>query len=201
MVAFGSNCGERIETVTQHSLFSCIVADPPWRYKTTMAVTGNALGRTRQNGRSGTEYPTMTINEITTLPVNALANPKGCHLYLWTTNTHAEHAWNIARAWGFTPKQLLTWAKKPKGMIGFGAFSPCTEFVLFATIGKTAIHHGRCERTWFEWPRTIKHSAKPDGFFEIVEMVSPGPYLELFARKKRLRWYAWGNEVENDIAL
>ena len=33
-------------------LYRCVVADPPWRYKNTMAVTGNAPGRTRQNGRS-----------------------------------------------------------------------------------------------------------------------------------------------------
>jgi N6-adenosine-specific RNA methylase IME4 len=159
-----------------------------------MAVTGNAPGRTKQNGRSGTDYQTMSIEEIAALEVRDLIAPTGTHLYLWTTNTHLEHAWGIARAWGFTPKQLLTWCKKPKGMIGFGAFSPCTEFCLFAAAVERAIHRGRCDRTWWEWPRTIKHSAKPVQFFDVVESVSPGPYLEMFARKNRLGWDAWGNE-------
>jgi N6-adenosine-specific RNA methylase IME4 len=31
--------------------------------------------------------------------------------------------------------------------------------------------------------------------------VSPGPYLELFAREKRLGWHSWGNEVNSDVQL
>lgn len=182
------------------SAFRCIVADPPWRYKTTMAVTGNAPGRTRQNGRSKTDYPTMTLDEIEALPVKKLADPTGCHLYLWTTNTHVEYVWRIARSWGFEPKNLLTWCKPPKGMIGFGTFSGCTEFVLYAQMGPT-VKIGRCERTWWEWSRSLRHSAKPEPFFDVVEKVSPGPYLELFARRKRPGWASWGNEIESDIIM
>lgn len=178
--------------------FRCIVADPPWRYKTTICVTGNAPGRTHQHGRSGTEYPTMTIDEVTSLPVRQLAHNDGAHLYLWTTNTHLEYAWGIVRAWGFEPKQLLTWAKRPKGMIGFGAFSPCTEFILFGSSARKSIHTTRIERTWFEWPRTTKHSEKPQGSFDMIESVSPGPRLELFARRIRPGWTVWGNEVGFD---
>lgn len=35
----------------------------------------------------------------------------------------------------------------------------------------------------------------------MVEKVSPSPYLEMFARKKREGWDVWGNEVESDIEL
>lgn len=38
------------------------------------------------------------------------------------------------------------------------------------------------------------HSAKPEAFLDLVESVSPGPYLELFARRNRLGWDTWGNE-------
>ena len=177
--------------------YRTIVADPPWRYKTTVAVTGNAPGRTQQHGRSGAavEYPTMSIEEIATMPVGSWVHPEGGHLYLWTTNTHVEHAWDIARGWGFTPKNLLTWCKKPKGMIGFGTFSQSTEFILFAASGRRAIHTDRHNTTWFEWPRSLRHSAKPEAFQTIVERVSPGPYLELFARRPRIGWDVWGNEV------
>lgn len=166
-----------------------------------MAVTGNAPGRTKQTGRSGTEYPTMTIGEISRLDVPSLVSPLGCHLYLWTTNTHLEHSWSVARAWGFEPKQVLTWCKKPKGMIGFGAFSPCTEFILYAATKGKSIFQSRCERTWFEWPRTTTHSAKPQQLFEIVEQISPGPRLEMFARQERLGWDRWGNELTNSIEI
>jgi N6-adenosine-specific RNA methylase IME4 len=35
----------------------------------------------------------------------------------------------------------------------------------------------------------------------MVEEVSPGDYLELFARRKRPGWHSWGNEIESDIQL
>lgn len=51
----------------------------------------------------------------------------------------------------------------------------------------------RAQSSWFQWKRGI-HSAKPEAFLDIVEQISPGPYLELFARRDRLGWDTWGNE-------
>jgi N6-adenosine-specific RNA methylase IME4 len=51
----------------------------------------------------------------------------------------------------------------------------------------------RAPSSWFDWPRSA-HSAKPEAFLDHVEQVSPGPYLELFARRDRLGWDTWGNE-------
>ncbi len=53
---------------------------------------------------------------------------------------------------------------------------------------------------WFEWPRGA-HSAKPEAFLDLVEQVSPGPYLELFARRQRLGWDTWGNEALEHVSL
>lgn len=47
---------------------------------------------------------------------------------------------------------------------------------------------------WFQWPRG-PHSAKPEAFLDLVEQISPGPYLELFARRNRLGWDTWGDEA------
>ncbi len=46
---------------------------------------------------------------------------------------------------------------------------------------------------WFDWPRGA-HSAKPEAFLDIVEQVSPGPYLEMFARRARFGWDYWGDQ-------
>lgn len=51
----------------------------------------------------------------------------------------------------------------------------------------------RCNTRWWQWPRGA-HSAKPEAFLDIIEGVSPGPYLEMFARRNRLGWHTWGNE-------
>jgi len=53
----------------------------------------------------------------------------------------------------------------------------------------------RADGRWFQFPRG-RHSQKPEGFQDIVEQVSPGPYVELFARRSRKGWDVWGNEVE-----
>jgi N6-adenosine-specific RNA methylase IME4 len=47
--------------------------------------------------------------------------------------------------------------------------------------------------SWFQWPRGA-HSAKPEAFLDLVEQVSPGPYLEMFARRARFGWDYWGDE-------
>lgn len=38
-------------------------------------------------------------------------------------------------------------------------------------------------------------------FIDMVEQVSLGPYLEMFARRNRLGWHTWGNECLNHIEL
>jgi N6-adenosine-specific RNA methylase IME4 len=38
------------------------------------------------------------------------------------------------------------------------------------------------------------HSRKPDAWLDLIERVSPGPYVELFARRARFGWDYWGDE-------
>lgn len=54
---------------------------------------------------------------------------------------------------------------------------------------------GRSETTWFQWPRAA-HSVKPAASYDLIESVSPGPYVELFARQPRLGWDSWGYGYE-----
>jgi len=143
-------------------------------------------------------YPQMTISEITALPVGAKAE-KDAHLYIWTVNKYLEETYDIARAWGFKPSALLTWIKQPRGLGLGGTFCSNTEFILFCRRGTLAAKR-KVDTRWWGWPRG-KHSAKPEAFQSIVEQVSPGPYLEIFARRKRHGWASWGNEVTNDVEM
>jgi N6-adenosine-specific RNA methylase IME4 len=43
-------------------------------------------------------------------------------------------------------------------------------------------------------PARLKHSQKPEAWLDHIETVSPGPYLELFARRARFGWDYWGDE-------
>lgn len=45
-------------------------------------------------------------------------------------------------------------------------------------------------------PRAIvEHSEKPPLFYKLVEQMSPGPYFEMFSRKRRANWTCDGNEL------
>lgn len=57
----------------------------------------------------------------------------------------------------------------------------------------------RVDTTWWTWSRG-PHSVKPPAFLDVVESVSPGPYVELFARAPRLGWDSWGKGYESGAA-
>lgn len=168
--------------------YSTIVADPPWDIRTGPDWGSNGPSRPL-------EYPTMSVEDIAALPVAERAAPNA-HLYLWTINAYLSETYQIARAWGFEPSTLLTWCKPRHGIGLGGTYVLTTEHVLFCRRGSLGARE-RVDTSWFEWPRR-EHSVKPVEFFEMVERVSPGPYLELFARVERSGWDVWGNEVTGD---
>lgn len=192
MASFAASGGS-----ASRSNFQTIVADPPWHYGKSR---GFSWREGRPSGERGEmlEYPTMTVAEITALPVASLAAPDA-HLYLWTTQRYVWDAPAIVRAWGFEPSTLLTWCKSPTGFSLGGTYGKASEFCLFAKRGKLSALT-RTNRDWWNWPRGA-HSAKPEAFQDVVESVSPGPYIELFARRSRLGWATWGNEALNHVEL
>ena len=184
--------------------YRTIVADPPWDHSdgTGLSLSGGGglvLGENWSGATRPTKVPysVMTLVEIAALPIPDLAE-NDAHLYLWTTNRYLRDAYDIVRGWGFNVTKPLVWCKSPKGFMG-GAFTSSVEFVLFARRGSLATL-SRAGRQWWNWPRS-GHSAKPEAFLDLVETVSPGPYLELFARRNRLGWDTWGNESLEHISL
>jgi N6-adenosine-specific RNA methylase IME4 len=180
--------------------YRTIVADPPWPVADFGARTASRAGfwAERHDGlKTRVPYGRMSIDGIASLPVGALAEDDA-HLYVWAVNQFLVEAYAVVNAWGFRPATLLTWAKAPRGLGMGGAFANTTEFVIFARRGSLA-HRTRLPTTWWQWKRPYEngvpaHSKKPDGFLDIVEQVSPGPYVELFARRARFGWDYWGDQ-------
>lgn len=190
--------------------YATIVADPPWKVSAGRSIgryemrDGKQLFGVTDNAARKLSYPSMTVDEIKAVPVDAIAAPDA-HLYLWTVNRYLRESFDVARAWGFSFSTMLTWRKKPMGGGLGGAYGISTEFCLFCRRGSLRAL-GRVTGTCFDWKRPYKngyphHSAKPPEFMEMVESVSPAPRVELFARSKRDGWHAWGNEVSPDLAL
>ena len=164
--------------------FATILVDPPWPL---------------QSGEK--HYRTMSLARIKALPVGSLA-ARDAHLWLWTTNALLPKAYEVAEAWGFTVRSPLTWVKFRLGLGGRYQLRNATEQLLFCTRGKAPLG-SRSQPTWFNAPVT-EHSRKPAEQFAIIERVSPGPYLELFARRRpesNQPWAVWGDQVDSDIRI
>ncbi|MDR1238438.1 MAG: hypothetical protein LBK28_09370 [Propionibacteriaceae bacterium] len=164
--------------------YRTILADPPWDIQ-----QGGSLGAVRH-------YKLMTLAEIEALPVSDLAEDDA-HLWLWTTNAALESAYQVMRTWDFTPRSLMTWTKPRLGLGNY--LRNCTEHLLLGTRGKAPIQF-KAQPTWLFAP-VQDHSHKPEEVYDIIERCSPGPYLELFARRPREGWHVWGNEVNPDITF
>ncbi len=169
--------------------YATIVADPPWPSMHQRS--------TYHRGKPERHYKTMTVEDIAALQVSDLAAPSA-HLWIWGVNRTLGATYEVAEAWGFTPMSLLTWCKPGPGM-GYYLRNN-TEHAVFATRGKPMVPDEALISSWYRWPRR-RHSEKPDEFFGLVEQISPGPYLELFARRRRPGWDVWGNEVDSNLTL
>jgi N6-adenosine-specific RNA methylase IME4 len=199
--------------------FTTILADPPWRYADALRMS--ATKRSSQD-----QYRTMTVDEICALYTpsrlehqsaivperrTAVVVPgrlcdrfdiaDDAFLWLWTTNAMLldGSAAAVCNAWGFTPKQVVTWVKMNKEFVvqlGMGRYTRgATEHLLLATRGKAASKVVSHSETNVIFAPRLAHSAKPDVVYRLVEAVSPGPYLELFARTRREGWTQHGDEL------
>lgn len=174
--------------------YATVVADPPWPYNGEVPLGLTKTGR-REKGHLD-QYGYMPVEEICGLrpPVE-----NNAHLYLWTTNAFMVQAHDVARAWGFAPKTICTWVKTHQddasrvSMKTGYYFRGATEHFLFCVRGSLPLQTKDGLPTAYLWPRA-PHSVKPEAFYDLVETASPGPYLEMFSRRARLGWQAWGNE-------
>ena len=86
--------------------FTVIYADPPWRYE-----------QKNVHGSAEHHYPTMSIEEICSLPVKNLA-AKDCVLFLWVTFPQLPEAFKVIEAWGFSYRSVaFVWVKKKQTLL------------------------------------------------------------------------------------
>lgn len=152
----------------------------------------------------------MPLATISELPVARLAADDSV-LLLWATWPQMTEALTVMAAWGFQYVTGFPWIKilgeprrdlfgelriKPQYGIGFWVRG-CSEPLL---IGR----RGQAKPPSNGWvgllSENLQHSRKPDALYDYAESL-PGPYLELFARRRRAGWDSWGNEVAATVEV
>ena len=176
------NIKKREAAVTKK--YRTILADPPW----------DVL----QRGNNGAvkHYNLMSVEQIKAMPIQQLVEDNA-HCWLWVTNAALRYGYEVLEAWGFTPRSIFTWVK-PRPTLGV-YLRNATEHILFGTRGKAPVKFN-CQPTWGYFPLQ-GHSVKPQEQYAIIERVSHGSYLELFARRQQPGWDVWGDEIVSSIKI
>ena len=163
--------------------YGAILADPPWQFKNR--------GSAPTDRSTEVHYPTLSMDDLSALPVVDLA-ADDCVLFLWVTSDHLMTAGDLMTAWGFQYKTTaFVWRKL--GPIGLGYWTrKQVEICLLGTRGKP-------QRIAADVPEIIdatrgKHSEKPIATYSRIERLVKGPYIDLFARRRRKGWSTWGND-------
>jgi len=178
---------KQIETIKQDNLqkptgeYDVIVIDPPWKVDFDYSPD-------HYMGRVANPYPEMTVEQIKNIKLPTKTNSI---LWLWTTHSQIWNAIEILRFWGFEYKCLLVWDKESMG-IGKWLRKQC-EFCLLGIKGKP-VWTATDVRDIIREQKT-KHSAKPEGFYKMVDDICVGKKLDYFARKKRDGWSVYGDEI------
>lgn len=187
--------------------FRCVLMDPPWMER----------GGGKSKRGADKHYPLMKTPDI-------IRTVTGCaewhnvesdaHCWIWATDNFLDDALVVMKACGFRYLRTAVWVKVKKDaaassmlgaaprlenqilQIGLGQYLRGShELLLLGTRGRAQVPppERRPPSVIFA-PRT-QHSRKPGESYTLIESVSPGPRLELFARRPRKGWTVWGNEV------
>jgi N6-adenosine-specific RNA methylase IME4 len=180
--------------------YRTIVADPPWDYGRDHERWATSPSG-RQVMHKEMPYTPMSVAEIASLPV-ARSAKSDARLFLWATNRYLQGAFGVLEAWGFKYRQVLVWHKTGNPSPFGGSVAPVhAEFLLVAERGTPPVLQRWSGSVIAANKPVAEHSRKPDVFLDLAETVSPGPYLELFARRQRLGWDTWGDEALNHVDL
>lgn len=169
------------ECALPSGIYNVIYVDPPWEYENS----GFKMS-------AESKYPTMSIEELERIDIGKMSHENSI-LFCWVTNPLLKEGIELITKWGFTYKTNLCWIKS-KHTAGFYVYGQ-HELLLIGIKGSGMTPHGEKFVSVIHGDNSI-HSKKPEIAYEIIEKMYPNMnYLELFARKKREGWDAWGNEL------
>ena len=184
--------------------YACTAMDPPWLER--------GAGKVKRG--ADRHYPLMPVDEVlrVVLASGAWRPAKDAHLWVWVTDNFLPDGLWLVQQLGFRFVRTFQWVKvldEPAGddselaseddeqlQLGLGQYARGShETLLFSVRGHLPVPPPERRPRSVILAKRGRHSAKPEKAFRVMEQVSPGPRLEMFARTARDGWSAWGNEV------
>ena len=179
--------------------YATVVVDPPWPLPMS-GFNHRKVAGGKGSGKTATEltYETMSLDGIAALPVGDVLADDAL-VFCWTVNRFLPYTFTIMAEWGVAYAYTMTWVK------GGGIQTPVTpqfnaEWCIVGRKGKPKYQETKAFATANHWPRG-EHSEKPEGFYDLLRRVTPGPRLDVFGRRRIAGFDSWGNEAPEGLAL
>jgi N6-adenosine-specific RNA methylase IME4 len=162
--------------------------DPPW-----LERGGGKIKRGADRHYALMKTPDI-LGYLLTLQVQQIWRPhEDSHLYIWVTNNFFKDGLWVMENLGYRFIHPITWAKTRTGLGQYRRGQ--TEHLLFGVRGNAQVPATKARTTTLLGGQPIAptgHSVKPEEQYDDIESVSPGPYIELFARHVCPGWFAHG---------
>lgn len=167
--------------------YATVVIDPPW----ALAPVGWASSDTNGLERN-LPYDLLSDADLARLPISEVLAEPGL-LFCWTVSRRLAEAIHLLSEWGTAYWFAMTWVKN--GGIQLPN-SPMfnAEWVVVGRRGAPEFRDTRAFKTANFWPRG-GHSEKPEGFYDLLRRVTPGPRLDIFGRRRIAGFDSWGLEA------
>ena len=175
--------------------FATVVVDPPWDMPPFGFNPDAPTGMTSDNP---IPYAMMDLSALGDLPIEAVL-ADDAWAFCWTVNRFLPHTFHLLSRWGLTYSFTMTWVKNG------GLQTPVSaqfnaEWIIVGRKGKPQWQETKAFKSANYWPRR-EHSEKPEGFYDLLRRVTPGPRLDIFGRRRIAGFESWGNEAPEGPAL
>jgi N6-adenosine-specific RNA methylase IME4 len=162
------------ELIGKGTRFACVLVRPAWPQQKDRPC------RTK-SGRD--DAVCAFTRRLARLPVGKIAADEA-HLHLYAPSEWLGSAIMLLRSWGFTYRDVFLWHRKPES---YGLYwRTASEFLVLGVRGRLPFR----DNGIVDWAETDEESSTDlsEPIAELIERVSPGPYLELFGSRPRNRW-------------
>ena len=173
-----------VKPLAEMGRFKTVVIDPPWDI--------GLINYSANGYDQSLDYPTMSIEQLADISISSVADDESW-LFCWSTNKTLADAQRLIDRWGFAYCFVMAWVKNAGPQ---APNTPCfnTEFIVVGRKGHPEWLDTKAFRTGNFWPRGA-HSEKPEGFYDLLRRVTPGPRLDIFGRRRIAGFHSWGNEA------
>ena len=183
-----------MKPLSEMGKYATVVVDPPWDIPMGPVLSESQFGHTKE----ALEYATLSLSEIAALPVSQVLADNAT-VFCWAVNRLLPYTFAIVEGWGLEYWLTMVWHKN-NGPQWPNSPRYVGEYIIVGRKGKPKFTETKGLYTVNCWP-VAGHSVKPEGFYDLLRRVTPGPRLDIFGRRRIAGFDSWGNEAPDGPAL